>query len=132
MLERRVHKPQRIILPRPRMGGKIWLLDEQGVFILEEGEGIIRTIACTHAGTGTLQVFDGVPDENGFFPDEDLPETDPKYEQRNGRPIYRATPTVMGSWMQDGGFYHGLTVFHTGGHENAGCCASIVWMPVGK
>ncbi len=118
-----------IDVPMPSMGGKCWLLNQRGIFVLERGPGVMRTIACTHAGSGNLQFIDGVPDERGFFPDDDMDPSDPKYYARNGRPFYQANPVVMGSWMLDAGFSYGLTVKVAGGHESAAPTASIVWMP---
>jgi hypothetical protein len=126
-----------ITLPFPRIGGKVWVLDAKGIFVLERSAGVLRTIACTHAGSGAVLAYDGIPDDRGFFSprggsdgggsgsgngsaDEDT---------KNGREIYRANPAVMGSWMLDGGFYHGLTIVHNGGHSSAPAVASIVWLP---
>lgn len=146
-------KVEFIDLPVPLIGSKIWLLDKAGMFVLERGAGLIRTDACTHAGAGTVLMFDGIPDERGFFDEhKPIPETDMaelvrnmlradasldeerartriKKSAFNGRVIYKANPTVMGSWMLDGGFYHGLTIEASGGHEMVAPFASIVWMP---
>ena len=65
-----MYKPTIIDLPLPPMGGKCWLLENKGLFVLEPGPGTIRTLAVTHAGSGSIEVIDGIPDENGFFPDE--------------------------------------------------------------
>ena len=73
--------------------------------------------------------FDGVPDERGFFPDDEMDPKNPDYFRRNGRPIYRANPVVMGSWMLDAGFLHGLTIHAVGEHSGVNAFASIVWMP---
>lgn len=131
-------------LPLPPLGGKCWVLRGKGIFVLERGPGVLRTIACTHAGSGALEICDGVPDDRGFFPDEHMPEPRPdqfesvesyvvarkQYDSRRGRPLYNPNPIVMGSWMLDGGFLHGLTVRAIGGHESSSAIASIVWMPV--
>lgn len=106
-------------LPMPPIGGKIWLLEQKGQFLLERGPGTIRTVACTSAGSGTLLLIDGVPDENGEIP------TDPE----NWRQLLKANPVVMGSWMLDGGFTRGLTVRHYGGQAGVPAMASIVWVP---
>lgn len=121
--------PRIITLDTPSLGGKCWLLEDKGIFVLEKCAGVLRTIACTHAGSGSLAVYDGIPNENGFFPDHEMPDTDPNYHMRNGRPIYRATPVVMGSWMLDAGFFHGLTLLAKGGTDSACAIASVVWMP---
>ena len=144
-VERQVGKVVYIDLPTPPMGGKIWVLEKKGVFVLEPGPGTLRTIACTHAGSGAIDVLDGIPDDNGFFADEEM--TDPSGRQadfatpddytaairswhsRRGRRIYPANPVVMGSWMLDGGFIHGLTIRAEGGAASACAMASIVWMP---
>lgn len=112
-------------LPHPRIGGKIWVLDAKGIFFLQKGSGVLRTIACTHAGSGAILAYDGIPDDSGFF--RFLEGSDE--HTRNGREIFRANPAVMGSWMLDGGFYHGLTIIHKGGHMSSAATASIVWMP---
>lgn len=145
--------PQIIDVKTPSMGGKVWLLESKGLFVLEGNAGVLRTIACTHAGSGSLVAIDGVPDEKGFFPDQGMTEpvmpilraeddkdshvhqmneyieAEKKYQTRNGRPIYRANPVVMGSWMLDAGFLHGLTIKVDGGGISVAAIASIVWMP---
>lgn len=145
-------KPVTIDLPIPTIGAKIWLLQETGLYVLERGSGVIRTDACTHGGAGSISIYDGIPNDQGFFEDRELPEhemaelvratlrQDPDasaaaareriaQSAKNGRRIYYANPTVMGSWMMDGGFYHGLTIEAPGGHESISPVASIVWMP---
>lgn len=136
-------KVTEIDLPTPPMGGKAWLLSEKGIFVLQSGPGTLRTIACTHAGSGNLQAIDGIPDDNGFFPDGEqvLPvrshdESDAEYlgrlkvfHSRNGRAFYGANPIVMGSWMLDAGFMHGLTLKVDGGHDSTSAIATVVWMP---
>src|SRR5690349_2652257 len=67
-----VDRATRIIVPAPPMGGKTWVLKQKGLFVLEVGPGTLRTIACTHAGSGALEVLDGVPDASGFFPGDNL------------------------------------------------------------
>ena len=138
------HRPRRILVADPPMGGKAWLLAEKGLFVLEEGPGILRTIACTHAGAGNLEAIDGIPDANGFFAmGGEVPEPQPidfptpgdyqaaliAWSRREGRPIYRANPIVMGSWMLDGGFIHGLTIRAAGGHASTSAIATVVWVP---
>ncbi|HTI81757.1 MAG TPA: hypothetical protein VL614_15015 [Acetobacteraceae bacterium] len=154
------YKPQIIDIPLPSMGGKCWLLEAKGMFVLEPGPGTMRTFACTHAGSGTVEFIDGIPNELGFFPDDDMPEPpaftedelqilevshrttfDPPagikekmdlhkaWGARRGRSFYRASPAVMGSWMLDAGFIHGLTVRATGEHSSVNTMGSIVWMP---
>ena len=118
-------------LPTPKLGGKIWLLEEKGMFVLEEGPGMIVTMACTHAGSGSIAIIDGIPDENGFFPAPAITvKWEPGYWQQSGvHKLLVASPSVMGSWMLSGGFYHGLTVLADGGTESASVIASLVWMP---
>jgi hypothetical protein len=123
-------RPVEIDLPLPPIGGKCWLLENKGLFVLARGPGVLRTIACTHAGSGSLEAIDGVPSEDGYFPRPDADETAKQAFARNGRILYRATPVIMGSWLLDAGFIHGLTIRAGGGHQSASAVASIVWMPV--
>ena len=120
-------KPEIIELEVPSIGGKAWVLDKAGIYVLEIGEGVLRTCACTHAGSGSLRIYDGVPDQNGFLPDPDPDDPSP-----HGRDLLWFPQTVMGSWMVDAGFINGLTVEHPGGHEEMSAIATIVWMPRGK
>lgn len=122
-----------IDLPPPQIGSKCFLLERKGMFILERAPGLLRTIACTHAGCGSMLAIDGIPNDQGFFPereegDFDMP-TDPTKGAYNGRPFYRANPVVMGSWMLDAAFYHGLTIYAAGGNDDVAAIASVVWMP---
>ena len=108
-----------LFVPMPPLGGKCWVLDCKGQFVLERGPGTLRTVACTSAGSGSLLVLDGLPDENGEIPLED----------GRWRQLLKANPVVMGSWMLDAGFQHGLTIRHLGGSLGPACMASIVWVP---
>ncbi len=107
--------PTYIDLPAPPMGGKCYLLADKGMFVLQRGGGVLRTIACTHAGSGSIIAYDGLPDERGFM-------------DETARQMYRANPAVMGSWMLDAGFVHGLTILASGGTESASAIASIVYL----
>ena len=128
-------KPERIIVPQPPMGCKCFLIEKPGMFVLEEGPGTLITDACTHAGAGALTIIDGVPNEQGFFPDEPIRE---HYDEvmfhelmgkRHGREMVRFPVVVMGSWMLNAGFHNGLTISVAGGHSDLSPIATIVWMP---
>ena len=106
-------------LPMPVLGGKCWVLDQKGQFVLERGPGTLRTVACTGAGSGTLLVIDGLPTEDGEIPNDET----------HWRQLLKANPVVMGSWMLDAGFTRGLTVRHLGGQDGTPGVASIVWVP---
>lgn len=121
-------QPRRILIEQPPMGGKAFLLRQKGMFVLEEGPGMLQTLNITHAGGGELMVYDGVPNKDGFFPDERLTETDPKYHTSNGRVFYHFSPVYMGAWMSNAGFKHGLTVVALGSDVPA--FATIVWQSV--
>lgn len=120
-------KPERIVLETPSIGGKAWVLQKAGLYILEEGEGTFRTCAMTHAGSGSLMVYDGLPDDNGFIQESEDGDISP-----HGRPLLWMPQAVMGSWMTDAGFLKGLTVYAPGGHEGMVPTATFVWMPRGK
>jgi hypothetical protein len=113
---------------KPPIGGKAFVIDKKGIFVFERGATLLRTIACTHAGTGGATVYDGIPDDDGFFPDEKLTEDDPNYYNRNGRPLFTMHPSIMGSWALDGGAIHGLTVKADGGTDQVNAVITIVWI----
>jgi hypothetical protein len=75
-------------------------------------------------------VYNGLPNEEGemgTFPGA----FDGVEEEYDGRPLFRANPNVMGSWMLDAGFTYGLTIKADGGVDSNCCIASIVWLPHG-
>lgn len=120
-------RPERIELETPSIGGKAWVLQKAGLYVLEVGEGTCRTCAMTHAGSGSVMIYDGIPDENGF-----LEEAAPDDISPHGRPLLWMPQAVMGSWMLDAGFLKGLTVHAVGGHEGMAPVCTIVWMPRSK
>jgi hypothetical protein len=121
-------KPEDIIIRDPLIGSKCWLLHAKGIFILERGPGALRSICCTHAGAGGIKIYDGIPDENGFFPDEAMQPDDPNYHNRNGRLIYQANPSVMGAWMLDAGVQYGITIEAAGDQPSSNTFATITWL----
>jgi hypothetical protein len=120
-----------IKLPQPPIGNKIFCTTQQGVFVLEKGPTIWRALANTHVGTGSVNVYDGIPDENGHFPDANIRMDDPRYATSNGRLLFHANPSVMGMWMLDGGCHHGLTVISSG-ESNVSAVLTITWLPYKK
>lgn len=125
MIERPQGAVTYIDLPTPKMGGKTWLLNKPGIFVLEPGPGVIQSIAVTHPGSGTLAIRDGVPDDRGNY----IPIKGLNDDQQNGRPIWVANPIYMQMWMLNAGLFHGLTVECTGGHHQVAPRVTIVWMP---
>jgi hypothetical protein len=108
----------RITVPQPEMGSKAWVLDQYGIYILESDTvGVLRGVACTHTGTGSIEIMDGVVDpKTGYFPDEELrrKHLHADYFTCNGRRLYQAPGSAMGMWMLNAGFQHGLTISATG------------------
>ena len=121
-------------LPTPSLGGKGWLLKGKGIFVLEEGPGMVITMACTHAGSGSIDIVDGVPDASGFYPEPLIKDVsaDGYWQQPGIHKMLTMCPSVMGSWMLSAGFYHGLTIHAEGGTDSAAVIATIVWMPEAK
>lgn len=112
-------------LPRPPIGNKIFCAQSAGFYILEHGTCTWRALANTHQGTGSITVYDGIPDENGYFPKD----TKSVELMQNGRLIFNANPPILGMWMFDGGMYHGLTLAIEGVLNNISPCCTITWMP---
>lgn len=109
------------------MGAKSFLWKERGTIVLEKGPTEFRGIAITHGGTGSLVVYDGVPDSNGHFPDGGMPETDPEYAMSNGRKIFEAHPPVVQMWYPGAGCFHGLTIRSAGGQSDNSPHSTVTW-----
>jgi hypothetical protein len=105
----------RPFIPEPIIGGKCWVPDAFGKFLLQEGPGILRCIAITHTGSGALTLYDGVR----FH-----------YHKLQAFTKFRANPTVLGHFMLDAGFNDGLILELEGSRSLP--CASIVWVPKRK
>lgn len=106
-----------IELETPPIGNKILCAHQYGIYILEVGPCIWRGLACTHAGSGSVDIYDGVADARGFFP------------EGQGRLLYKASPSVMGMWMLDAGCRHGLTMIVNGDISPVAPFVSITWLP---
>ena len=103
---------QRVVVAKPPLGAKAWLMDRRGVFVLEEQPAVIHHVTCTHAGSGSLRIFDG-----GVI--------DGRIE---GRPIFRQAVTAMGVWHLSAGVQHGLVLENVGrGADSMSAIASLVW-----
>ena len=112
------------------MGSKCYFIEGKGIYVLETGEGTVRSLACTHVGSGVLTVHDGVCDDNGFFPDYEKLKNPyaPEYWTANGRKMLGFSPQCMGFWAIDGGFTHGLTVVADGGMPGTPVFVTVSWV----
>ena len=134
-------KPIRVKLKDPPIGNKMHLIMHHGIYVLEESPCMVRAVACTHAGSGGVIIYDGVPDEHGYFPadtpmsvlvpenptEEELAAALELYYNRNGRPVYYANPAVMGMWMFDGGLMHGFTLVSLSDAQTSAPIITITW-----
>ncbi len=123
------NKITRIRMPTPKLGAKTYLLKKGGIYVLEPGPGALQAIAVTHAGTGSISIYDGVPDESGNFPDDEMLDADEKYYSRNGRDIFQMSPILMGMLMINGGVFHGLTVKCFDGQHGVSTRLTLAWVP---
>lgn len=85
---------------------------------------MLAGINVTHSGGCTLEMFDGVPDKDGFF-------ATPRSREGtwNGRPIWRSHPLYMGMNQLNGGFHFGLTLTCEGSVDPT---ASVMWAAITK
>ncbi len=103
---------RRIVVPKPPLGAKAWVMSERGIFVLEEQPAVLHHVTCRHAGAGSLRILDGQV-------------VDGRVE---GRMIFRQVATAMGVWHLSAGVQHGLIVENTGrGGDSMSAIASIVW-----
>ncbi len=118
-----------IKMPTPKLGAKTYLLKKGGIYVLEPGPGALQAIAVTHAGTGSMSIYDGVPDDRGNFPDSEMLETDNGYYARNGRDVFQMSPILMGMFMLNAGLFHGLTVKCFDGQHGVSTRLTLAWVP---
>ena len=125
----------RIVLPTPPIGNKIFCAQGAGVYILEEGPGTWRAMANTNQGTGSVNMYDGIPDKNGNFK-QNSPKAILNQETGiidlhcdfDGRQLFLA-PGILGMWMFDAGVKYGLTLVIKGTMGNASPVVTVTWMP---
>lgn len=117
-----MQKVIRVKVKKPPIGGKCKVFKEPGIYVLEECPSVLRVIACTHAVAGGVAIYDGVPDDNGFFSNDESVDEDYK----NGRELWIAHPTLMGSWAIDGGTNYGLTIV-IDGNNSVSPFLTVVW-----
>ena len=130
-------------LPRPPIGNKVLLIKERGMFVLERGPAALMCLAVTHAGSGGIVAYDGVPDKHGQFPTptEELFQVDLYSDetarrqalidwesQKNGREIYYAMPAVLQCWSLQAGCAHGITILSSGELTCTPPVLTVVWM----
>ena len=110
----------RIVIPKPPIGGKSTILRGAGLYVLEEGPGLVWHLLCMHAGDVGITLYDGVVDANGVV--------------QHARRLFELTPALLGVWHLNVGFQFGL-VAHIPRHSghvvgNAGCMVPV-WMAKG-
>ena len=100
---------------------------------MQRGAALWRGISCTHAGSGVVAIYDGIPNDKGFFPDEPIAKIDENgvhiLEDYDGRLLHYANPSVMGMWMYDAGCLYGLSILIRGEHSAVTPVLSVTWLP---
>ena len=82
------------LIPEPIVGGKGWVVERTGRFLLQKTPGTLRSISCTHTGSAYLRLWDGTT-----FDHQNLDVM---------RPMFHLAPCVLGCWLLDMGFNKGL------------------------
>jgi hypothetical protein len=83
----------RIVVPKPPIGGKSYVLHDSGLFLLEEGPGLIWHAICHYIGGVGFSVWD--VQRQG----DDLVRVHKMFEMH---------PSYLGVWHLNAGFQHGL------------------------
>lgn len=102
-------------LPVPKIGNKIFCVENHGTYVFERDACTWRAMANTRTGNGTISMYDGVPEPNGSI--------------HKLRKVFRAS--ILGMWMFDGGCDNGLTLVCEGSGvmTGGGPCVTVTWMP---
>ncbi len=111
----------------PFMGCNSFLIESKGIYVLEHGEGVLRSLAVTYVGTGALHVYDGVPDKE-LLSSNKLSVLDTRFPVVEGRKIITMSPQIVGFWGLDAGFKRGLTVVASGGQAASPVLVSVMWV----
>ena len=111
----RLYPPKTIKLdvPDPIVGAKGWAVDTFGIVIAEDGPGVLRAIACPHAGSANMHFYD----------------CDPIKWPSGRRMMFPMSPVVIGQYMLDMGFIYGLVV-EIGGRMLP--MMTFTWMKAGR
>lgn len=78
-------------IPDPIIGGKAWVCEASGIYLLQRGPGALRFVACTHTGSAYVRLWDSLD-----------------YNHGNMRQMFPLAPTILGAWNPDAGFNDGL------------------------
>ena len=114
--------------PEPRMGAKSFLVETKGIYILERGPAVLRSLSCSYMGTGGFSVRDGVPTAGGHFDADRLDPFSKEYMLANGRRMFIMSPQIIGFWGLDAGIHHGLTVVANGGQKGGPVLVTVCWI----
>lgn len=109
----------------PSIGCKSFLVEKKGMYVFEEGEGVLRSIAVTYVGSGGIKIYDAVPSAGGYFDFER--NNSPDAATSKGRRMFVMSPQVIGFWGLDAGFSNGLTVVADGGQPSSPVLVTIMW-----
>lgn len=138
-------RPKWMRFKQPMIGAKCFCVVEKGMYVLEEGPGMLQMWLCTAAGSGGVFIYDGIPNEDGLF--EPIGDVRGQAEglkhalatgenDHNGRLIYGAVPPIMQPWAMNAGFNYGLVLEITGNDpripsEGARTVGTVTWQPYG-
>lgn len=112
---------------QPVMGCKSFLIEKKGIYVLEEGEGVLRSLAVTYIGSGGFKVFDGLPSASGHDVGQTNIALDTRYRDVSGRRMFFMSPQIIGFWGLDAGFKNGLTIVADGGSASTPVLVTVVW-----
>lgn len=115
-------------VPEPQMGAKSWLIENKGIYVLERGPCVLRSLSCTYIGSGSFLVRDGMPDNFGKFDCDRLDPFSKEYTTANGRKVFLMAPQIIGFWGLDVGLRNGLTIIADGGQEHGPVLVTACWI----
>jgi hypothetical protein len=109
---------KRVVIPKPPVGGKSAVFQEPGLFLLEEGPGLIWHLCCMHTGANGAELYDVQLSEDG----KDLV---------TARQMFSLSPPVLGVWHLNVGFQFGLALrVHKSSNPHAGGGVAGLFVPV--
>jgi hypothetical protein len=118
---------------KPLIGGRNHFICSNGIYVLAQGEGSLRSFMCTLASVGHVEIYDQLIQEvpskapvkvAGGGTEWDIGR---KVDEGEKRFMGRMSPPILGQWPLDANFKNGLVVRVSVGGAGSAPFLTFVW-----